>query len=113
MQEQKRIKSLTRKFGWSAILNDGTKASETGGFGWSNVKDKVISLCIVDDMDNIIVALPNGQPSYVQGKTGSCNVSGGSVTIENRWVGFKTKSGETIVANVSDKTGTVTIGVLR
>jgi len=113
MQEQKRIKNMTRKLGWSAILDDGTVVPESGGQLWSNIKERVVELCFVDDLNNVILSLPNNQQEYIQGKTGSCDVNGGAVTIEKRWIGFKSKSGETIVANVSSKTGMISVEVLN
>ena len=111
MQEQKRIKNLTRKLGWAASLSNGTRVSEFVGTLWSNIREGVVGLCLVDDMNNVVVSLPENQLEYVQGKTGSCDVNGGAVTIEKRWIGFKTKSGETVVANVSEKTGSVSLEV--
>lgn len=110
MSKQDSLKSLVKPFGWVAVLADGTKAAESAGAIWSEVKDKVVSLSIEDAVGNLVAALPSNQKAYVQGKTGSCDINGGLVKVEKRWIGFKTSSGNMIVANVTDN-GSVSIGV--
>lgn len=95
--------------GWTAVLKDGTVASESNGDQWSSVSGNVVCLLLSDGKQEI--TLPARQKRYVQGKSCSCCLTGGEVTIESRWIGFETPSGDTVKVRISESNGTVTVEV--
>jgi hypothetical protein len=99
------IKSVA-KTGWLARLKDGTSVAEHDGIPWSKIKDSVTLLSIVS-AGKTLVSLPKDQKRYIQGKTGSCGITGGEIRIEYRWIGFESESGEVVKASISERTGEV------
>ena len=100
------------KTGWVARLKDGSSVREWDGVPWSDVKDGVVLLAIVKD-GKVAVSLPEGMRRYVQGKTGSCGIVGGKVTVESRWIGFELDCGRIVTAVLPESNGTVSIGVSK
>lgn len=100
------------KTGWLAELKNGTSAVEYDGVPWAQVKDDVVLLAIVRN-DKVLVSLPKGQKRYMQGKTGSCSINGGEITVERRWIGFEAESGEVVKAFISEKTGSVNLTISK
>ena len=108
MQEQKHSSELNIK--WFATLNDGNKIIESDNIVWSNIANKVVELSWISDSQTLI-SLPLGMKRYMQGKTGSCSLMGGKISIESRWIGFYAPSGDKIITRVDETTGKVSIEV--
>jgi hypothetical protein len=107
MRKHKHSKNIIT--GWVATLDDGSTRSEFDGTIWAEVKRRVVGLCLV--AKGTVVTLPVGMRSYTQGKTASCPVCGGDITIESRWIGFYAPSGDKITTRVDEATGKVSIEV--
>lgn len=106
---RKREDSKDGMIGWTAVLKDGTAVSESDGARWSDVKYDVVRLSI-SVMGRSIV-LPENRAAYFQGKTASAPAGGGEATIQSRWIGFASPSGDKVIVRVSESSGEVSIEV--
>ena len=108
MQEQKHSSELNIK--WFAALNDGNKIIESDNIVWSNIANKVVELSWISDSQTLI-SLPLGMKRYMQGKTGSCSLMGGKISIESRWIGFETADGIQIKIRRMESNGVINVEV--
>jgi len=97
-----------KKSEWIAKLSDGRVVTENDNVPWSSIKDDVIWLGL-ERGDFPVISLPEKQKSYLQGKTASCSLVGGSIEVESRWIGFETESGVVIKIRVQEASGCISV----
>jgi hypothetical protein len=78
---------------WQARLDDGTVATEAT-HKWSSINSRVVALSYIKD--GVTHSLPENQPEYMRAKTGSAPLTGGEVTVESEWIGFRDMSGRVV-----------------
>lgn len=108
MQQQEHCHGVVR--GWTARLADGRLVTEHSGTAWTDVKESVVWLGL-DENGTTTISLPEGQNRYLQGKTGSCGLTGGKIEIESRWIGFETASGSVVRIRVIEGDGRIEVEV--
>ena len=108
MRKQEHSKRIKRE--WIAKLADGTQVREKNGVLWSDIADKVVWLGI-NTGNQLVISLPTEQKRYLQGKTGSCCITGGKIVIESRWIGFETNNGSTIITRIMEEDGSIEVEV--
>jgi hypothetical protein len=108
MQRQKHSSELTVK--WAARLQDGSCVVESDELSWSNIQKQVNGLSLVSGSQTII-SLPDGMSHYTQGKTGSCSLIGGKISIESRWIGFEISGGKSFKIRRMESNGIIKVEV--
>jgi hypothetical protein len=93
---------------WEAELDDGTTVSENDGQKWSEIKDQVVGLSFTTP-DGKNYSLPSGQKRYMRATTGSFIPANDKISIESRWIGFETYSGETFRLRFHEKSGNISV----
>jgi hypothetical protein len=93
-----------------ATLDDGSSVVESEENVWSAIKQKVVGLKLVVN-GKTLISLPLGMKRYLQGKTGSCNLLGGKIKIESRWIGFESPSGSIVKIKRSELNGEIQVEV--
>ena len=93
---------------WEADLDDGTTVSGNDGIKWSEIKDQVVGLRFTTP-GGTTHSLPSGQKRYMRATTGSFVPANDKISIESRWIGFETHSGEIFRLRFYDKSGNISV----
>jgi hypothetical protein len=90
---------------WKAKTKDGKEVSELNT-AWGDIKDNISELLLLTEK-NQVICLPKNL-DYIQYKTASANLGGGSVQVESRTIGFKVGD-KTVKVIVDEKTQNIRI----
>jgi len=94
---------------WKAILDDGTVVLESDGTPWGTIKRRVKRLGYIHKGTEIM--LPEGETEYLRANSASTSIHGGDVTIESKWVGFRTSDNKVFKLRFNEMTGNVSVEV--
>ena len=92
--------------GWIAKVNgDDVSECQTN---WAKLDENEVSELSLN-IDGQVISLPNDM-EYIQGKTASAFIGGGTTQIESRYIGFRLGN-NTIKIRVNEKTHNINIEV--
>lgn len=110
MSRKEHIKNMNTK--WFATLSDDSCVLESDEIVWSSIKERVIHLKLVNGDNYVIIDLPYKMKRYLQGKTGSCSLMGGKISVESRWIGFEDNGGNLVKMIRDESNGTISVQIV-